>query len=250
MKNPFARFFAFLRGGKTDNLFKLDGAVPLRNAIPFGLQHVLSMFVANIAPLLIVFAVAGSSGALPSEVVENGIRSAIFIAGIGTIIQLYPLGPVGSRLPIVVGLSFTFVGVLCSVAFTYGFSTMFISVIIGGIFIGILGLFAKYWRRFIKPVVSACVVLGIGLSLLIVGAQEFTQYNTCVNPQGVYDFSIGWQYLVVATSALLSSILFNIFVPGVWKNINILVGLVVGYLVALCFPGMIDFSGLAFNSVT
>lgn len=252
MGKIIGKFKEFFAAKSDDNLYRLDGAVPLSKAIPFGIQHVLSMFVANIAPLLIVFAMAGAS----PEVTQNGIRSAIFIAGLGTIVQLYPIGgKVGAKLPIVVGLSFTFVGVLGLVGASYGLSTMFLSIIVGGILIGVLGLFAKYWRKFIKPVVSACVVLGIGLSLLAVGVKEFFGYEdlTAVWPGPgtfVYSFWDSWPYLVVAGSALLSSILFQIFVPGVWKNINILVGLVVGYLVALCFPGMIDFSGIHFNSFT
>ena len=252
MGKIISKFKEFFAAKSDDNLYRLDGAVSLSKAIPFGIQHVLSMFVANIAPLLIVFAMAGAS----PEVTQNGIRSAIFIAGLGTIIQLYPIGgKVGAKLPIVVGLSFTFVGVLGLVGASYGLSTMFLSIIVGGILIGVLGLFAKYWRKFIKPVASACVVLGIGLSLLAVGVKEFFGYEdlTAAWPGPgtfVYSFWDSWPYLVVAGSALLSSILFQIFVPGVWKNINILVGLVVGYLVALCFPGMINFSGIHFNSFT
>jgi len=253
MKKLWKRLFDYLHGAQDSNLFSLEGAVPLSKAIPFGFQHVLSMFVANVAPLLIIFSMIGSS-ATP-EIIENGIRSAIFIAALGTTIQLFPIWRIGSRLPIVVGLSFTFVGVLGLVGSTYGIGTMFISIIIGGLFIGILGIFAKYWSHLIRPIVSACVVLGIGLSLLIVGVQEFFQYGTetlSVTSTGTtyYDFVKAWPYLIVSMSALLTCILFYIFVPGVWKNINILAGLVVGYLVALCFPGMIDFSGIHFNTLT
>jgi len=253
MKKLWKRLSDYIHGAQDDNLFRLDGAVPLTKAIPFGFQHVLSMFVANVAPLLIIFSMIGSS-ATP-EIIENGIRSAIFIAALGTTIQLFPIWRIGSRLPIVVGLSFTFVGVLGLVGSTYGIGTMFVSIIIGGLFIGVLGLFAKYWSRFIRPIVSACVVLGIGLSLLIVGVQEFFQYGSdtlSITSGGTtyYDFVKAWPYLVVSMSALVSCLVFYIFVPGVWKNINILVGLVVGYLVALCFPGMIDFSGIHFNTLT
>jgi uracil-xanthine permease len=248
MKKFIGRIRDYFHEAKGDNLFRLDGAVPLNKAIPFGFQHVLAMFVANIAPLFIVLAAQYQGVGLTKEVTENAIRSAIFVAAIGTTVQLFPIWRIGSKLPIVVGLSFTFVGVLYLIATTYGFPTMFISVIIGGLFIGVLGLFAKYWRRFIKPIVAACVVLGIGLSLLLVGIDEFIASNSGTIVNGVYDFSKGWPYLVVAFSALASSLLFYIFMPGVWKNINILAGLIIAYLVALCFQGtpyaMIDFGSM------
>lgn len=251
MQNPFRRFASYYREGKVDNIFRLDGAVPLSKAIPFGIQHVLSMFVANVAPILICMAMVGADG----NVTTNAIQSAIFMAAIGTTIQLFPIGPVGGKLPVVVGVSFTFLGVLGLVGQDYGLATMFLSVIIGGLIIGILGLFAPKWRHFIKPIVSAIVVLGIGLSLLQVGINDFLSLSApgVINTSGTYDFTVAWPYLLVAFITLITGILWQIFVKGVWKNISILVGLVVGYLVALCFipyNGMVDFSALTFNSVT
>lgn len=95
------------KSGSVDNIYKLDGKVPVGKAIPFGLQHILAMFVANIAPIIIV---AGASG-LDSKDSAMLIQSAMIIAGIGTLIQLFPLWKIGSGLPIVMGISFTFVSV-------------------------------------------------------------------------------------------------------------------------------------------
>ena len=253
MTNPIKRFRSFYESRSVDNIFRLDGAVSLNKAIPFGIQHVLSMFVANVVPILLVFAVANLTGN-NIEAKDNAVRSAIFMAALGTTIQLYPIGRVGSRLPIVVGISFTFLGVLSLVAKTYGLGTMFLSVIIGGLVIGVLGLFAGKWRHFIKPIVSAMVVLGIGLSLLAVGVKDFIGYEAPgVVVDGVYQFDQGWPYLLVAFITLVAGILWQIFVKGVWKNISILVGLVVGYIVALCFipyNNMVDFSVFKFDSFT
>ena len=251
MKKLREKWRSFYGSASMENIFRLDGAVPLAKAIPFGLQHVLSMFVANVAPILLVFSMIGN---VSPEVLDNAIRSAIFMAAIGTTIQLFPIGPVGARLPIVVGVSFTFLGVLGLVGARYGLATMFVSVIIGGVCIGVLGLFATKWKRFIKPVVSAIVVLGIGLSLLSVGIKDFISYNTPgVVVDGVYRFDVAWPYLVVSFITLLTCLLWQILVKGIWKNIGILVGLVVGYLVALCFipyNGMIDFSAISFAKPT
>ena len=92
-----------------ENIYKLNGKVPVGKAIPFGLQHILAMFVANIAPIIIV---GGASG-LSSEQTARLIQSAMIIAGIGTLIQLFPLWKIGSGLPIVMGISFTFVSIFC-----------------------------------------------------------------------------------------------------------------------------------------
>ena len=93
-----------------DNIYKLDGRVPVYKAVPFGMQHILAMFVANIAPILIV----GAASGLDSQSIASLIQSAMMIAGIGTLIQLFPLfHRIGSGLPIVMGISFTFVSVFC-----------------------------------------------------------------------------------------------------------------------------------------
>ena len=97
------------------NIYRLDGRVPAAKAIPFGLQHILAMFVANIAPILIV---AGVSG-LSSDQSGKLIQSAMIIAGIGTLVQLFPLWRIGSGLPIVMGISFTFVSVCCYIGPAY-----------------------------------------------------------------------------------------------------------------------------------
>lgn len=251
MRNPFRAFKEFYRDRDVSNVFRLDGAVPIAKAIPFGVQHVLSMFVANIAPILICFAMIGAD----ARVSGNAIRSAIFMAAIGTTIQLFPIWRIGSRLPIVIGVSFTFLGVLGLVGQTYGLGTMFLSIIIGGVIIAILGLFADKWRKFIKPIVSAIVVLGIGLSLISVGIKDFLSLDApnVVSASGVYQFDYAWPFLIVSFITLITGILWQIFVKGVWRNVSILVGLVVGYLVALCFSSlrpMVDFSALRVDSFT
>ena len=99
----------------TENIYKLNGRVPLGKAIPFGLQHVLAMFVANLAPVLIVCGAAlvrGSGGHLSSAEITQLLQCAMFAAGVGTCMQLYPVWKIGSRLPIVMGVSFTFLGSL------------------------------------------------------------------------------------------------------------------------------------------
>ena len=151
------------------NIYQLNGRVPLGKAIPFGLQHVLAMFVANIAPIMIVAGASGLNDGQRAMLIQN----AMFVAGIATLIQLYPVWRIGAKLPIVMGVSFTFVTILCFIGATYGYGYVVGAVLVGGIFEGVLGLFAKYWRRLITPVVAATVVTTIGFSLLNVGAYSF-----------------------------------------------------------------------------
>ena len=137
-----------------ENLYKLDGRVPVAKALPFGLQHVLAMFVSNIAPIMIL---AGAVG-LDSSVSAVLIQNCMVIAGIGTLVQLYPVWRIGSRLPIVMGISFTFLSLAIAIAASQGMGTLIGAVIIGGLIEGTLGLFAKYWIKLIPPVVAATVV--------------------------------------------------------------------------------------------
>ncbi len=220
-----------------ENIYKLDGRVPLLKAIPFGLQHILAMFVANIAPILIV---SGACGLTPADTTRL-IQTAMIIAGIGTLIQLFPIFRVGSRLPIVMGISFTFVSVFCYVGPRYGYEAVIGAIIVGGILEGTLGLFAKYWRKIIAPIVSACVVTAIGFSLLSVGAQSFG------GGSGSADFGSPVNWLLGGVT-LLACILFNIFAKSYLKQLSVLFGLVVGYILAVCL-GKVDFSALSDISI-
>ena len=231
-----------------ENIYKLNGRVPLRKAIPFGLQHVPAMFVSNLAPVLIVCSAAlvrGSGDHLTSAEITQLLQCAMFAAGIGTCMQLYPVWKIGSKLPIVMGVSFTFLGSLLIICTNpeLGYEGMIGAVIAGGIFEGLVGLSAKYWKRFLTPVVSACVVIAIGLSLLSVGMDSWG------GGSGVEDFG-AWYHLVVGVFTLIVCLVSRYLLKGVYKNLNILVGLIFGYILSILFTAagiapMIDFSGIS-----
>ncbi|MBO4930023.1 MAG: purine permease [Clostridia bacterium] len=215
-----------------ENIYTLDGKVPLLKSIPFGLQHVLAMFVANIAPIMIVTGACG----LSTQETASLIQTAMIMAGIGTLVQLFTVWKLGAKLPIVMGISFTFVSVFCYVGPKWGYGAILGAVIVGGIMEGILGLFAKYWRKIIAPIVSACVVTAIGFSLLSVGANSFA------GGVGAADFGSA-QNWILGSITLVCCILFNIFAKGHLKQLSVLFGLVMGYIVAL-FMGKVDLSAL------
>ncbi len=216
-----------------DNIYRLDGRVPVAKAIPFGLQHVLAMFVANVAPIILVAQVAVYNGIAFTEIeTARLIQNAMLIAGIGTLIQLYPIWRIGSKLPVVMGISFTFVSAMMVYA-AQDYGIMIGGIIVGGCIEGLLGLTVKYWRRFVAPIVSACVVTTIGFSLLSVGINSYGASNA-------YDFG-SWQNLLVGTITLVTCLVYQALAKGFWKQLYVLAGLVVGYIAAICF-GMVDFA--------
>ena len=211
------------------NIYRLDGRVPLLKAVPFGLQHILAMFVSNLTPITIIAAAGGLSQAEVTVLLQN----AMLVAGIATLIQLFPVWRIGSRLPIVMGVSFTFVTVLSTVAASYGYPAVIGAAICGGVFEGVIGLFARYWRKIIAPVVASSVVIAIGYSLFTVGARSFG---------GGYaeDFGSASNLLLGAVT-LTVCLGWNILARGYLKQLSVLAGLVVGYILAV-FMGKVDLS--------
>ena len=209
---------AEIKNVSTENIYRLDGRVPI-----------LAMFVSNLTPITIIGAASGLDNAQIAILLQN----AMFIAGIATLIQLYPLWRIGSRLPIVMGVSFTFVTILSYVGSTYGYETMVGAVLVGGFVEGTLGLLAKYWKKIITPVVAASVVTAIGYSLFTVGTRSFG---------GGYTPEFGSaQNLLLGSITLVTCLVFNILAKGYWKQLSVLAGLVVGYLCAMMM-GVIDLS--------
>ena len=131
------------------NIYKLDGRVPVSKTIPFGLQHVLAMFVSNVTPNILISGVALYNGnSFSSLDIALLVQAAMLIAGIGTLIQLYPIWEVGAKLPVVMGLSFTFLSPMVILA-SRDYGLLVGAVMVGGIIEGLLGLTAKYWKRYV-----------------------------------------------------------------------------------------------------
>ncbi len=216
-----------------NNIYQLEGRVPVAKAIPFGLQHILAMFVSNLTPITLI--AASAQPALTQAQIAILLQNAMFVAGIATLIQLYPIWKIGSRLPVVMGVSFTFVTVLSTVAANYGYPAVIGAVMIGGIMEGTLGLLAKYWRKIITPVVAASVVTSIGFSLFTVGARSFG---------GGYNEDFGSaQNLLLGTITLAVCLLWNVLSKGYLKQLSVLAGLVVGYIIAI-FMGKVDLGSI------
>lgn len=218
---------------KNTSPYHLDGVPALKEAIPLGLQHVLAMFVSNITPLIIV------AGALhiPTTTKTFLIQCTMLVAGLNTMMQAYTIGPVGARLPIVVGTSFAFVPVALSIGNQYGYEAVLGAALVGGLFEAFIGLIIKKIRRYFPPVVTGVIVLSIGLSLLPVGIQNFA------GGFGAADFG-SFSNLILGGVVLVSIIFFKQFTKGITSTGSIFIGTVIGFIVAI-FMGKVDLTTVA-----
>ncbi len=214
-------------------LYTLEGNPGIWKMLPHALQQILSMFIANIVPLGIV--AAASVPALSKEEILNLTQVSMIVAGIATIIQGSRLWKIGAKLPIVMGVSFTFAVPLSAIAAKHGYGAVVGTVMIGGLLEGILGFSVRYWRRLMAPVVSAVVVIGIGMSLLSVAARSFG---------GGYAEDFGsMENIIIGSVTIVVCVAWMIFVKGTAKQLSILAGLAAGLIMAIVL-GKADFSVL------
>ncbi len=210
--------------------FQLNGKLPLRQAIPLGLQHVLAMFVGNLTPILII---TGACGLASGEYVNLQLallQNAMLVAGLVTLVQLYAIGPVGGNVPIIMGTSSGFIGVFNSVVATMGggiiaYGAIMGASIVGGLFEGVLGFFLKPLRKFFPSVVTGTVVMSIGLSLIAVGINSFGGGNNAA------DFG-SMENLLLALFVLAMILFFKHGTTGFTSSSSILLGIICGYLAA------------------
>lgn len=215
---------------ENSKLHQLEGRPPLSKAVPLGLQHVLAMFTGNLAPIIIVASVLG----FESEDKIYLLQAAMFIAGVVTLVQLFKLGPVGSGLPIVMGTSFTFLGAAIAMGLKYGYPAVIGACLIGGIFEMLIGTVFVRVKKFFPPIVSGIVVMGIGLTLIGVGADYFAGGVGSENYGSVQNMMLGGTVFTIF-------ILLTAFGKGMIKSSAILISLVIGYIVA-AIMGVIDFT--------
>ena len=135
--------------------YQFEAKMPLKHAIPLGLQHVFAMFVGNLTPLLIITSACGLAGGEFADLQVSLLQNAMFVAGIVTLVQLYAVGPVGGKVPIIMGTSSGFLGVFNSVAATMGggvtaYGAIMGASILGGIFESVLGVFLKPLRKMFR----------------------------------------------------------------------------------------------------
>ena len=219
---------------KNSTPYDFEGRIPLSQAIPLGLQHVMAMFIGNLTPLIIVMGLCGLTadagfGDLRTALLQN----AMVMAGIVTLVQLFSIGPVGGKVPIVMGTSSGFLGVLNNTVAACGggilaYGAIMGACIVGGIFEGVLGMFLKPLRKFFPAIVTGSVVIAIGLSLLGVGINYFCGGSGKADYGSLQNLFLGFVVLIVI-------ILLKHFAPqdSVLSSAAILFGILAGYAVAV-----------------
>ena len=229
--------------------YSFEGAMPLGQAIPLGLQHVLAMFVGNLTPLLIIGGACGIMGGTDFVNLQISLlQNAMIIAGIVTLIQLYGIGPCGGKVPIIMGTSSGFIGVFSSVVATMGSGVMAYGAImgasiIGGIFEGVLGFFLTPLRRFFPSVVTGTVVLSIGLSLIAVGINSFGGGFKTKDFGSMENLGLGLFVLIVI-------LCFKHGTKGFFSSSSILFGIIAGYIAAFIMGMVLPTTGVTAKGVT
>ncbi len=224
---------------KRGSIFEMDGIPRFGEALPLAMQHVVAMIVGCVTPAIIV---AGAvPGGMDSKEQVILIQSALVIAALSTLLQLFPIGKkggfmLGSGLPIIMGVSFAYVPSMQAIAAEYGIAAIFGAEIVGGIVAVIMGILVKQIRVFFPPLITGTVVFTIGLSLYP------TAINYMAGGVGSPDYG-SWQNWLVAFFTLAVVTALNHFGKGIWKLASILIGIMAGYLVAIPF-GMVDLSSV------
>ena len=212
--------------------YEFYGKIPTGKAILYGLQHVLAMFVGNLTPLIVICGACGiGAGSEFASVYVQLLQNAMVIAGIVTLVQLFSIGPVGGKVPIIMGTSSGFIGVFSSVAASMGggvlaYGAIMGASVIGGLFETVLGFFLKPLRRFFPSVVTGTVVLAIGLSLISVGVNSFGGGSNASDFGSLENLLVGLIVLVVILAV-------KHYAKGMASSSAILIGIVVGYIVCL-----------------
>ena len=219
-----------------ESAYQFDAKMSLKQAIPLGLQHVCAMFVGNLTPLLIITSACGIAGGEFADLQVTLLQSAMFVAGVVTLVQLFTIGPVGGSVPIIMGTSSGFIGVFNSVVGSMGggvlaYGAIMGASIIGGIFESVLGFFLKPLRKFFPPVVTGTVVLSIGLSLISVGINSFGGGFKTKDFGSVENLLLGLFVLCVI-------LFFKHGTKGFLSSSSILLGIIAGYIAAI-FMGFV-----------
>ena len=238
------------RSNQYSTPYEFKGRLPLRQAIPLGLQHVLAMFVGNLTPILIITnlcAAAGGGAEDFAAIQVSLLQNAMLVAGLVTLVQLFSIGPVGGQVPIIMGTSSGFIGVFQSVVSVMGggivsYGAIMGASILGGLFETVLGAFLKPLRRFFPAVVTGTVVLSIGLSLISVGVGSFG------GGTGAKDYG-SLENLLIALAVMVIVLALKHGAKGLASSSCILIGIICGYVICAVLPMFLSTTGVTADGV-
>lgn len=211
----------------------VDEMLPVGKLFVYGLQHVLAMYAGAVAVPLII---AGAAKLTPDQTAFL-INADLFTCGIATLIQTLGIGPIGIKIPVIQGVTFAAVTPMVIMAQSGGMTLIFGSVIVAGIFTFLAAPYFSRLIRFFPPIVTGTVITIIGLSLLPVGI------NWAGGGVGNKNFG-SLTFIFVATIVLISILLINKLFQGFISQIAVLLGLIVGLIVAMPL-GLVSFANVA-----
>ena len=208
----------------------VDQVLPPGKLAVYGAQHVLAFYAgAVIVPILLASAIG-----LNTQQLIHLINADLFTCGIASIIQSVGFWKVGVRLPLLQGVTFTAVSPMIAIGLAAGGGTNGLLVIYGSVLVAGLATFfiAPYFSkliRFFPPVVTGSVITIIGLALLPVAAGD------AVGGAGPTAAPTSGKNMAYALGTLALIVLIQRVFKGFMATIAVLVGLVVGTLVAWAF---------------
>jgi len=198
-----------------------------------GLQHVLAMYTGAVVVPIIV----GAALNLTPTQLAYLIAADLFICGIATLLQVMGTRFIGSGLPVILGCTFTAVGPIIAIASSSNLATAYGAIIISGLFIVLIAPLYGKMLKYFPTIVTGSVVTIIGLSLIPVAM------NSAAGGEGSADFGSS-NNLLLALITLVVILLINRFATGFLRAISVLIGIIVGTVVAYGM-GMVEFSNVA-----
>lgn len=219
---------------RNEELFRLEGKPSVRSAFFQAMQHVLAMLVGNITPPMLI---AGTLGLPPEEKIML-TQAAMLIGGLTTLLQLYPVFGFGMGLPSVMGVAFAYMPILTMIGEQYGIAAIFGSQLVAGFLSIFIGMGIGKIRRFFPPIVSGTVVLSIGLSLYKT-AITYMGGGAAAQAAGTFGSGKFWLLALVTLAVALGCSLFG---KSYIRVSGMLVGIAVGYVIALFMGGIVNFT--------
>lgn len=214
-------------------VYGIDDRPPWVERLPLGVQHLVAMLLGNITPPLLI---AGGLGLATGETAFL-LQMALVMAGIATLVQSYPIGPVGGRLPIVMGTTIAFVGAAISTGQRFGLGAIFGACLVASVVEIVLGASIGRLRQWFPPLVNGIVVMLIGLTLIPVGM------DYAAGGPGRPDYG-AISNLLIAGLVFTVSLVLNQYARGFLAYGSLLLGVVAGYSVAIAL-GKVDFAPVA-----
>lgn len=227
---------------------RINERLPSGRLLALGLQHVLVMYAGTVAVPLIV----GGALKLPKDQLAFLINADLFAAGIATLIQALGFWRFGIRMPVMMGVTFAAVAPMIAIGGDpeIGLLGIYGAVIASGIFgILIAPLMGRMLGLF-PPVVTGTVITLIGISLMRVGINWAGGGQPTVRAviDGVVKDVPNLAYgdlgsLAIAGLVLVVILVLTKFGRGLVANCAVLLGIIIGTLVAMAF-GKVSFEGL------